>query len=208
MTKLNLIGQKFGHLTVISEAEKSGKHYRWHCLCDCGKTSIVTTTHLRSGHTKQCSDCGKKSGGMKRAIHGMRGTRIYKIYAKMIERCTNKNAIGFKNYGGRGISVCKDWINNFKAFHNWAIANGYREDLTIDRIDNNGNYEPSNCRWVTRKQQAKNRRTTIFVNGECLKDVCNKLGIKYKMVHYRIKTLGWTIERALTTPAKGSTENK
>ena len=155
----DLTGQRFGRLVVIERAEstKDGKA-RWVCLCDCGTTSIKVGKLLRNGHCKSCG-CGEYENQLtSRISHGLSDTRLYNIWLGMKQRCYYPEHKDFHNYGGRGITVCEEWLNDFKAFYDWAIANGYREDLRIDRIDVNGNYEPSNCRWTTWREQRLNQR--------------------------------------------------
>lgn len=119
--------------------------------------------------------------------HGMRKSRLYRTWSHIKERCQNKNCKSYKNYGGRGITICDEWKNDFMAFHNWAMANGYKDDLTIDRIDVNGNYEPNNCRWVSMEEQAKNKRNRILYNGYKIEDLQNITGLKYETIYRRIK---------------------
>lgn len=163
---IDLIGQKFGRLTVITSngSIPPGKR-TWLCKCDCGKETVVATSELRSGKTKSCGCLQKEKaaliGKKYHTIHGMDGTRIYQCWKDMKRRCYNPKTKSFKNYGGRGILVCNDWLHNFQAFHEWAMANGYRDNLTIDRIDVNGNYEPSNCQWIPLSEQPKNRRKPV-----------------------------------------------
>lgn len=143
---------------------------------------------------------------------GRKGTRLYSIYNNMLTRCYNSNSRSFAYYGGRGITICDEWLHDFQAFYNWAISHGYRDDLTIDRIDVNGNYEPNNCRWVTRAEQNRNTRQNHFItyNGETrtLREWANILNINYSTLISRIDTYGWTVEEAFTTRILKGGENR
>lgn len=134
--------------------------------------------------------------------HGKRHTRLYMTYYRLKQKCYNSNNKDYPNYGGRGITICDEWLNDFMSFYDWAINNNYRDDLTIDRIDVNGNYDPSNCRWVDTKTQNRNKRTNLqyTINGEthCLGEWCEILNLDYMKVYQRIKRLHWTFEKAIT----------
>lgn len=204
MQKLDLTGQTFGRLTVISPAQNKGKKTAWLCLCSCGNEKIIRTSALTRGLTKSCG-CINHDNLLNRNIkHNLSHFRIYRIWECIKTRCINQNTNYYKHYGKRGIKLCDAWLN-FENFKNWAFSNGYSEGLTIDRIDVNGNYEPSNCRWVTPKTQARNRRNNhlLTYNGItlCLTEWSEKLGISYSALESRILR-GWSIEKALFTPIR------
>lgn len=157
----DLTGQTFGYLTAI-EVDKSpnNKRRKWICKCKCGNYTSVTTNHLTSGDV---SSCGCKNYESKNKTHGLSHTRIYEIWCGIRRRCYNQKDKNYSNYGGRGITVCNEWNADFMSFYNWSVANGYNDNLTIDRINNNGNYEPQNCRWITHAEQQRNRSFNIFI---------------------------------------------
>ena len=172
----DLIGQKFYRLLVVEKADdyitSNGKIIRrWKCKCDCGNEKVIRETELRRGHTRSCGCLQKEIASSLNKTHGLsrKCGRLYPLWKSIKYRCYNKKAKEYERYGGRGIKMCDEWRNDFKVFHDWAVANGYKEEkadnglniLTIDRIDVNGNYEPSNCRFVTNEVQAKNKRNTI-----------------------------------------------
>lgn len=191
----DLTGQKFGKLTVVSLYESRGGHVYWNCLCDCGSGKIVRGSHLTSNHTASCG-CGGKH-----KTHGDTRSRLYRTWCNMRQRCHNKNVKCYPLYGGRGITVCDEWRNDFEAFRCWALSNGYQDNLTIDRKDNNGSYSPNNCRWATHKDQANNTRKTRFLtyNGEThsVSEWARLLGIKQSTLNMRLNKYNWSVEEAL-----------
>lgn len=158
MLKYNksIIGDKYGMLTVLSLHSNINYRKKYNCLCDCGNTKVVTMSHLRTGHTKTCG-CVKKSA----LKHGDSSTSLYKRYYAMLARCNNKQDSCYPRYGAKGIKVCKEWEESYEAFKEWALNNGYSDELTIDRIDGRLNYTPDNCRWVTYSIQAINKDKSI-----------------------------------------------
>lgn len=183
----NIVGAKFGRLTVVERAENKSRYACWLCKCDCGNIVIVRDSDLKVGGTKSCG-CFRKDKVTK---HNLCGTRIYHIYHDILKRCYNKNSKRYDDYGGRGISMCEEWRNDFKRFYDWCVSNGYQENLTIDRIDNSGNYEPKNCRWVDFKTQARNRKSNHIIefNGErmLVVEFSEKYNINYSTVLSAIK---------------------
>lgn len=188
--KVDLTGQKYGRLTVIEKVGVRNKKAIWKCLCDCGKYSEVPTSHLRSGHTTSCGCYHAEISKIVNTTHGKRKDKLYMVWSGMKKRCCNPNGPGYKNYGGRGISVCDEWKNDFQAFYDWAMANGYDEKLTIERKNVNGNYEPSNCEWIPMREQYYNRTDNVFItyNGETkvLKQWAKKFGISQDTIRRRL----------------------
>ena len=203
---IDLTGQRFGRLMVECKTipNKSGA-MQWMCICDCGARKEICGKHLRNGKTRSCGCYRAENTSEMFTKHGMSGSRIYTIWVGMKDRCTNANSVEYEQYGGRGIFVCEEW-QTFEPFYEWAMANGYCDDLTIDRIDNSGNYEPSNCRWSTYSEQANNtsRNHVLRFNGEAhtIREWENILGVRPNTVRNRIWK-GWTVERALTAPVRG-----
>lgn len=158
-TLIDLRGQTFTRLTVIERApdHKNGSA-KWRCQCSCGNEVIAVGQKLRNGRSKSCGCYNRDSAKNRFTTHGESGTRLFRIWSGMLNRCSNQTNIGWENYGGRGITVDAKWVDSYEAFRDWAISNGYSETLSIDRINNDGNYEPGNCRWATKKEQARNKR--------------------------------------------------
>ena len=199
---IDIVGEKYNMLTVVERLpnDRSGSTV-WLCKCDCGNYTKVRGKNLKNGAVKSCG-CLKQISHTK--THGKSQTRIYNTWASMKSRCLNPNDNSYFRYGGRGICVCEEWINSFESFYDWSMKNGYTDSMTIERIDNNGNYCPENCRWATQKEQCRNRRTNAVFEymGEkhILTEWCEILNLEYKLVHNRIRKHGWSFERAVSTP--------
>ena len=206
--RLNILpGDKFGQLTIIKEIDKKYNHRRFLCKCSCGNIIPVMLFSLTTGNTTKCRSCAStKHGLLKDVGRGkFRGTKLSIIYSNMLNRCLNPNEKCYLSYGGRGISVCDEWLGNFIGFYQWALSSGYKEGLSIDRIDVNGNYEPNNCRWVTMKQQENNKSNNHYLKFDgkthTLSEWAEIVHISYGCLKSRIRN-GWSIESALTTPQK------
>lgn len=198
------IGKKYNFLTVLEAVQRkqtSGTNsWYWRCLCDCGKETVSLPRSVISGETKSCGCYKDKMIGDRRRVHGENKTPLHRTWVSMRMRCRDTKE---KNYGGRGISVCSEW-ETYTVFRDWALSHGYKEGLSIERIDVNGNYCPENCTWITMKEQAANRRNNVYyeINGEVhtLTEWCRLYNVPYDAIHGRVRNLGWDIMEALTTP--------
>lgn len=205
MSLVDITGVRFGRYTVVKRApnDKNGSAM-WVCRCDCGTEKIVRGASLRSGAVVSCGCFHKDDLKCRLTTHNMSNTRIREIWNCMKQRCSNPRNTAYKYYGGRGVSVCDEWKNDFSSFLSWALNNGYTDDLTLDRIDTNGNYEPSNCRWISRAEQQNNTRYVrhFTINGETksLAEWCRIYGVPHERVRWRVVEKGWDILDALTTP--------
>ena len=212
LTSENLVGMKFGRLTVMDRESPKSKKTKglWVCKCECGNVIKVNTSDLKSGNTTSCGCKRKETLRQLRTKHGESNTRLYNVWSDMKKRCYNTKNVDYKNYGGRGITVCDEWMD-FQNFYEWAIANGYDEtaprgQCTIDRINVDGNYEPENCRWVDRYIQMNNKRNNriLTYNGEShtLAEWCEIVNIPYNCLKSRLNKLHWSVEKTLTTPTR------
>lgn len=202
----DLTGQRFGRLVALERVEGRNGRKMWLCQCDCGNTKAVMAGSLTKGDTQSCGCLQKELLSQRAKTHGKSGSRIFWIWRDIKLRCYVPSNNSYNRYGGRGIKVCDEWLgeNGAENFINWAMNNGYADNLTIDRKDNDGNYEPSNCRWVTPKEQANNRRSSIYItfNGktQTKKQWAEEYGIKYSTLKMRLGKYHWSVEKALTTP--------
>lgn len=194
----DLTGQKFGLLTVIGIKDTDTKKTYWVCQCDCGNMKEVRSDSLLCGAIKSCGCLKRKQDKInltRNHRHKMSGTRIYQAWQGMKARCYNPHEPRYDRWGGRGITVCDEWKNSFEAFYEWAMANGYQDNLTIDRIDNDGNYEPNNCRWATQREQSRNRCSNINIrignSTRTLVEWCEIFCVDYKSVNQRYKKYGF-----------------
>ena len=202
----DLSGKRFGKLTVTEPAYRDKNGWKWRCKCDCGNETVSYGNNLK--HTQSCGCETRRKSSERLATHRKSKSRLFPIWQSMKQRCENPSNHAYHLYGGRGIKVCEEWSNDFTAFEAWAFENGYDENApkrkcTLDRIDNNGNYEPSNCRWATVSEQQNNKRTNINLtfNGEThtVAEWARRTGLSHSTILGRVKR-GWCVEKALTTP--------
>lgn len=205
---IDLTGQRFGKLVVLEIAETKNWNVYWKCQCDCGNTKNVLAARLRSGKTKSCGCLRKEMLVDRSRKHDLRHKRIYSIYCTMKARCYNPNNEEYKNYGGRGIKICPEWLgeNGVENFAKWAYSSGYDENAdfgqcTIDRENVNGDYEPSNCRWATQKVQANNTRTNVILehDGEfhSIHEWCDIYGFDYRRFYRALRVHNMTFDEAV-----------
>lgn len=209
----DITGQHFNKLTALGPVGKSNAgQIMWLCLCECGNTTVVKSQDIRNGHTRSCGCLQIETVKRVKRIHGMAGTSLYKIWNGIVKRCTNPNCIGYKYYGGRGISIADEWRHDFQAFHGYIICLSHygEKGYSIDRINNDGNYVPGNLRFATRHEQSHNSRTSTLItyNDEtkCISEWARTIGMNVHTLAYRLRILGMNIEDALYTPSRYRTK--
>lgn len=186
---IDISNQVFGRLTAIKYIGKNNHgDSQWLCQCECGKQSIVATYRLRNGHTRSFGCLNKEITLEKSTTHGLSHTKLYSVWKAMLSRCNNPKNKAYKHYGLRGIKVCKEWMD-LQRFYDWAMNSGFKKGLELERIDNDGDYEPNNCKWATRQEQVNNTRRNIKIeiNGitKTLKQWADNYGLKTNTVQYR-----------------------
>lgn len=202
----DLLNQKFGQLTVVQKLKMNNhREMEWLCVCDCGREHISTSNRLTRGQTTCCKECMKNKISISNTKHSCKPEALWCCYQNMKTRCYNKKYSLYHRYGGRGISVCEEWYNSFVSFRDWAFNSGWEEGLSLDRIDNNGNYCPENCKWSTVQEQSNNRHTNRILTANGVSDTManwsRKLNIPYYVIQYRLEK-GWDDAKTLTTPYK------
>lgn len=203
--KKDMVGKIIGYLTVIAPAANKGPHTAWLCRCRCGKEVVIDSGSLRSGLNKSCGCYRDERNKLGNITHGLSSTRLYRIWIGMRNRCFNPKNPSYDLYGQRGIMVCSEWLD-FETFYKWAVANGYQENLTIERKDNDKGYSPDNCTWIPRPEQVLNLRTNrkITCNGitKTIHEWSVDTGLLIRTIRSRLDTLKWSAEKTLSTPAK------
>ena len=202
MRSVDLTGQKFGRLTVVRFDHKENGRKYYLCQCDCGNFKIVSNHSLKSGNTKSCGCLHKEiliQRNKDNRIHHPENERLLRIWRAMLHRCYKETDEHYDYYGGRGIKVCDDW-HDFETFQKWALANGYADNLTVDRLDGNKDYCPENCSWATMTVQNNHKSDTKWLTykgkTQSLSDWCRELGLDYFRIKARLNSLGWSVEDA------------
>ena len=201
----DIVGKKFNKLLVLEldhikphPNPTKGVFYYYKCQCECGNTTVTRRERIIGGETKSCGCISKRA-----TTHGLSNTRLFRIWRGIKTRCNNSNSPEYNRYGARGIKVCQEWLDDFMNFYNWAMSNNYSDDLTIDRIDVNGDYCPDNCRWATPSEQANNKRNNRIVEYKGQKYTLKQLSVKYNINWHTLLgrlEANWSIEDALHKP--------
>jgi len=198
----DLTGQKFGRFTAIETAGKTKNgQYKWSCECDCGETVVVQGGNLTSGASRSCGCLQRELTSKRSKTHGLRHHPLYMVHHMIKARCYNKRNKDYKHYGARGIEMCPEWKEDFQTFYDWAMANGYEEGLTVDRVNNDGPYEPSNCQLIGQAAQKRNTRRSRMLTykgkTQCMAAWAREAGVHPENLLYRLSN-GWSVEEALT----------
>ena len=203
--KQDLSSKKFGRLTVLSFKGRNKQYDSlWECECECGTIKTIRGGVLKNGHTQSCGCLQKERTSSAKTTHGLinNNFKLYKVWTGIKQRCGNPKSKSYDKYGGRGIAICDVWKDSFPKFHRWAIPNGYKIGLTIERSDVNGNYEPSNCSWILKSNQSKNRTSSVKISFKGKTETASKwseiTGIPSKVITQRVRR-GWSSEKTLTT---------
>jgi len=205
----DLTNQRFGRLIALEAFKKPyNNKYHWKCICDCGRNVEVISSNLTKGNSTSCGCYKNEKIGALNMQHGLSKTRMFKIWVGIRKRCTNPNMKSYERYGGRGIKVCKEWDSYLRFYDD--MINGYSDDLTLERIDPNGNYEPSNCKWANSIEQARNKTNTRLIEFNGIKLTAKGweeiTSIRSDTIQWRIKN-GWDLERALYGDKENKIEN-
>lgn len=213
MKKLIKKGERFGKLEVLGfdheihhvyeNSKRNYKEYFYNCKCSCGKDVVVSEKSLKSGNTKSCGCLNIEKIVERNTTHNLSNNRLYGIYHGIKKRCYNKNSRSYKDYGARGIKMCDSWLKDFRTFYEWASCSGYKDNLTIERIDINKDYCPENCSWIPLGEQAKNTSRSRYYELDGVKhllgDWCRIYNIEFTCVRRRLER-GWNLKKALTFP--------
>lgn len=201
--RVNIVGKRFGRLTVLSYSHNKGYTKYFLCKCDCGNQKIIAKNALTRGKQISCG-CARKEriANLNKLPDGY--CRLGKIFRSMKYRCYNQSSNHYHRYGGRGIKICDEWLSDIDSFRKWSIDNGYADGLTIDRIDNDGDYSPDNCRWITREEQLNNTSRSVMLSydgkTQTMTQWAKELNMPTSTLFNRLKVLGWSAERSLSEP--------
>ena len=196
-------GERYGQVIAIEYMGKRNNKTYWKCKCDCGKVFVTSGQCLSNGHTKSCGCFKSKWISESHSIHGETEGRLHKIWSNMKSRCYNPKRPDYSYYGGKGIKVCKEWLDSYIVFREWALNNGYKEDLTIDRIDSDKDYSPDNCRWANRLEQCLNQKRTRRFTYKGETKTASEWSVIYGVPSRALRgrmDKGWNMEDALLTP--------
>lgn len=201
----DLVGEKFGRLTVVSYVGSTRSSSEWQCQCECGNTRVVLRTNLMNGQTTSCGCFRRETASVRHTTHGQRNSPEYKVWVSLIQRCCNPNDAGYSRYGERGIGVCERWRNSFEAFFE-DMGKRPSSKHSIERQKNSEGYCKENCIWATSKEQTRNRRSNVVLvfegRKQCLADWASEFGLRTDTLWRRLNKLGWPLERALREPAR------